>query len=260
MSPTGLYFKQCLNPTSPTLVFLPGLCGNHTTWRKIWPAFENDFGILAVDPRGHGKSTLRKPPCTLEQYARDIKNLIDELKIKKIILVGHSMGGKAAYIFGARYPDRIEKLIVEDIGTGSSEFSPEDFVTYTAPLRHTYASRKEIMRVLSDTIPSRDMVAYFLYQVEQKPDGRFGVDFDIDCCHQFFMDAHAFDWSGIFEAIAAPTLIVRGEYSAVFSASEAETIVQRLPYGKLLTVADAGHIPHIEKPQAFVKILKKTIL
>lgn len=240
----------------PTLVFLPGLCGNHKTWRKIWPTFEKDFGILTVDPRGHGCS-LREPPCTLEQYALDIKNLMDSLGFEKIHLIGHSMGGKAAYLFAARYPDRIEKLIIEDIGTTSSEFSPEDFLKYTEPLRCTYASREEIVTILNATIPDRDMVAYFLYQVEQKPDGRFGIDFNIDCCHQFFVDAHAFDWTGIFESIAAPTLIVRGENSVVFSEEEAKDILQRLPQGKLETIPETGHIPHLEKPQAFVEILRR---
>lgn len=243
----------------PTLVFLPGLCGNHTTWRKIWPAFESDFGILAIDPRGHGRSGLREGPCTLEQYARDIKNLIDSLGIKKIHLVGHSMGGKVAYLFAARYPERVVQLVVEDIGAGSSEFSPEDFLRYTGPLRRTYTSRKEIAAILRGTIPDRSMADYFLYQVGKKPDGRFGIDFDIDCCHRFFADAHAFDWTGVFESIAAPTLIVRGENSVVFSEEEAKEILQRLPQGELEIIPETGHIPHIEKPEVFVEILRSRI-
>lgn len=254
-----LYAYHLPAKNRPTLVFLPGLCGNHTTWRKIWPAFENDFGILAIDPRGHGRSSLREGPCTLEQYALDIKNRIDSLGIEKIHLVGHSMGGKAAYLFAARYPQRIGHLVVEDIGTSSSEFSPADFLRYTEPLRRTYSTRKEIARILSETISDRDMAAYFLYQVEQKPDGRWGADFDIDCCHQFFVDAHGFDWTGIFEKISAPTLIVRGGHSTVFTEEEAKEIVQRLPQGELAVIPKTGHIPHIEKPKEFVEILRSRI-
>ncbi|MEQ1876847.1 MAG: alpha/beta fold hydrolase, partial [Bdellovibrionia bacterium] len=101
---------------APKLVFLHGLMGYWANWRGIISAFENDFQILAYDQRGHGRSLKPASGYAPENYADDLKLILDELKWSEVGLIGHSLGGRAAVNFSSRFPQRTMKLVIEDIG------------------------------------------------------------------------------------------------------------------------------------------------
>src|SRR4051812_15656878 len=107
------------NPAGHKLVFLHGLMGSASNWRKITPAFENDYQILIYDQRGHGRSFKPISGYTPADFAGDLKNIIDELGWEKIHLVGHSMGGRNALEFAQLFPRRIDHLVIEDITPGT---------------------------------------------------------------------------------------------------------------------------------------------
>ena len=68
--------------------------------------------VFAVDTRGHGKSPRGDAPFTLAQFVEDLKQLLDYLELKKIILLGFSDGGNIAMMFTLKYPQYVKKLIL----------------------------------------------------------------------------------------------------------------------------------------------------
>lgn len=74
--------------------------------------FSKHFRVIAVDTRGHGKSPRGTKPFTLEQFAEDLKEFLDEKKFEKINLLGFSDGGNIALLFALKYPDYINKLVL----------------------------------------------------------------------------------------------------------------------------------------------------
>src|SRR5690606_7259233 len=77
--------------------------------------FREKYQILIFDQRGHGQS-FHPVGYAPEDYAIDLKLILDELKWQKIHLVGHSMGGRNALRFAFKFPERLQSLTIEDIG------------------------------------------------------------------------------------------------------------------------------------------------
>ena len=74
--------------------------------------FSHSYRVIAVDTRGHGGSERGSAPFTLKQFAKDLKALLDTMGIRKISLLGFSDGGNIALIFALKYPDSVERLIL----------------------------------------------------------------------------------------------------------------------------------------------------
>ena len=92
------------------IVFIHGVGLNHKIWEPQINVFENTF--LAYDILGHGKTPLDKENLSFDDFSNQLINLIDELNIRKIHLVGFSIGSLIARNFASKYSDRLESLIL----------------------------------------------------------------------------------------------------------------------------------------------------
>ena len=75
--------------------------------------FSTDYRVIAIDTRGHGKSPRGEKPFTIKQFAEDLHDFMDEKGIEKAVLLGFSDGGNIALTFALKYPERIDKMIVD---------------------------------------------------------------------------------------------------------------------------------------------------
>ena len=92
------------------IVFIHGVGLNHKIWEPQINVFENT--LLAYDILGHGRTPLNKENITFDDFSNQLLNLIDELNVKKIHLVGFSIGSLIARNFASKYSDRLESLIL----------------------------------------------------------------------------------------------------------------------------------------------------
>ena len=76
------------------------------------PCFSSNYRVIAIDTRGHGKSPRGEKAFTIKQFAEDLHDFMDEKGIEKAILLGFSDGGNIALTFALKYPERVEKMIV----------------------------------------------------------------------------------------------------------------------------------------------------
>lgn len=106
------YFKN----DKPILILIHGLLSSSETFTPVIPLLEKHFSLLLVDQRGHGKSLPSGSDYTANAMAEDLKILLDTLQIKKAIFLGHSMGGRTVLAFAGKYPEMIDKMIIEDMG------------------------------------------------------------------------------------------------------------------------------------------------
>ena len=77
------------------------------------PCFSADYRVIAIDTRGHGQSPRGEKPFTIVQFAEDLHDFMDEKGIDKAILLGFSDGGNIALTFALKYPERVERMIVD---------------------------------------------------------------------------------------------------------------------------------------------------
>jgi pimeloyl-ACP methyl ester carboxylesterase len=100
----------------PVVVLHGGLFGSTVEMADFIDKLKQNYQVIAISLRGHGKSELGTAPVSLEQRANDAMTVINAVTKDSVIVLGFSDGGYSAYKLGAMYPDRVKKMIV--IGAG----------------------------------------------------------------------------------------------------------------------------------------------
>ncbi len=101
----------------PALVCIHGLTGNAHNFDALFPHLTARYRVLALDVRGRGDSAWGPAADYNPQvYVSDLKEFLDALGIKRVSLVGTSMGGVISMMFAGGYPETVEHLVLNDIG------------------------------------------------------------------------------------------------------------------------------------------------
>lgn len=106
----NIHYTYTNNNCDKTIVYLHGWGQNIKMMEPIAKPFQKDVDTLILDLPGFGKSGEPKSVWSLEDYANMVHALIEKLKIKKTILIGHSFGGKVSIVYASKY--KVEKLIL----------------------------------------------------------------------------------------------------------------------------------------------------
>src|SRR6185369_9913676 len=101
----------------PPLILLHGIGRVAHTFDHLAPHFSASYHVIAVDMRGHGDSDWDPQGAYLvEDYLRDVEGLVEELKLREMVLWGNSTGGRVAQVFAGTHPELVSAVIVEDVG------------------------------------------------------------------------------------------------------------------------------------------------
>ena len=106
------------------LILLHGNGEDSTYFEHQIPYFSKDYRVIAIETRGHGKSPRGEKPFTIKQFAEDLHDFMDGKGIEKAVILGFSDGGNIALTFTLKYPERVEKLIVDGANLFPSGVKP----------------------------------------------------------------------------------------------------------------------------------------
>lgn len=260
----GLHFQILGREAAPKLVFLHGLMGSAANWRKITSLLEDSYHILVLDQRGHGRSHHPKRGYQPEDYAQDLKSLLDHLGWNEILLVGHSMGGRNALEFTHLWPQRVIKLVLEDIGPEASQEAIERTEKLLQLVPTPFATRSEAKEFLLQKFPQlivnnpqKEILAqYFYSNIEEKPDGTGDWRFSREGVLESLHAGRTQDRWKEFQQLQVPTLIIRGEHSPDLSREIFHLMLARNQKVKGIEIQGAGHWVHFDKPIEFTQALK----
>ncbi|CAM9509277.1 unnamed protein product [Chrysoparadoxa australica] len=262
----------CFNPDVPLtdatpVIVMHGLLGNAKNFQgigtKLAGMVSRPRRIYAVDMRNHGASSHHSS-MSYAEMAGDIMSFMGEQGMQKAVLVGHSMGGKAAAMAALLNKDAVQGLVVIDIAPVG--YSPVDSTNWGETQRIINSLRSLDMnevtdRRSADSLLSRDIVdpmlrAFALTNLEQKGDGSFGWRVNIESIYssmsglaQFNMDEAALSYEG-------DALFVAGGSSRYIRPQHLDQVKQLFPRYQLMTIRGAGHWVHADDPQATLDILK----
>ncbi|MBQ6662799.1 MAG: alpha/beta hydrolase [Firmicutes bacterium] len=106
--------------TGEALILLYGNGGNSGYFQKQIDVFAEHYHVYALDTRGHGKTPRGEKPFTIRQFADDLRDFMDEQQIEKAHVLGFSDGGNIALVFALRYPERVDRLILDGANLDTS--------------------------------------------------------------------------------------------------------------------------------------------
>ncbi len=104
------------------LIFLHGFLENNSMWERVADVFKSNYRVICIDLLGHGKTSCLGYVHTMDEMANQVKAVMDHLKLRKVSLIGHSMGGYVALSFLEKFPENVKKIaLVNSTSKADSE-------------------------------------------------------------------------------------------------------------------------------------------
>lgn len=249
------------HPQQPTgrtpLVILHGLFGSARNWQMFVKRFGQGQDAYGLDLRNHGGSPWNDR-MDYPAMAGDLGRFLDDRGLDRAVVLGHSMGGKAAMTLALTAPERVERLIVVDIAPVSYTHTHLPYVKAMKAADLTGRSRRsQVDEQLRDAVPDPNLRAFLLQNLEVEDGGlRWRINLDA-------LEAGMDNLIGFPDLGSArydgPALFIGGAKSDYVTPEYEGDIRRRFPAAEIRMVADAGHWLHAEKPEAFTSLVEAVL-
>ncbi len=252
-----------VDPLKQSILFLHGFSGCSNDWSKIFSLLGSEFQLIAIDLPGFGKSG--KPRTDKFYRTEFLIRLIDEilydLQLTGVILVGYSMGGRLALNFGLRHPQKVKALILESSSPGIKNKAEQqsriesdaelisfininslhDFFTFWQNLS-LFATQKNLPKKKQQVILTDKI----------KSNSKIGLIKSLENFGQGKMESL---WDDLSK-LKIPTLLLSGAFDTKYASIQRQ-MGKLLPNSSHKIIESAGHNLHLEKPEDFVNLLRE---
>ena len=244
-----ILYSNILGQGEP-FVILHGFLGMSDNWKSLGVKYaEEGFQIHMIDLRNHGRS-FHHSEFNYEVMVEDLKLYCDSNLLNNIILLGHSMGGKTAMLFAAKYPEMVKKLLVADIAPRFYPVHHDAILEGLSSLDFSVIkSRGEADQELKRFVSDFGTRQFLLKNLYWKYNGQLALRMNLEALKE--------NVSEVGEALPShlkfdkDTLFLRGDRSEYITLSDEDLIKRHFPKTKLITIKNAGHWLHAENPNDF---------
>lgn len=251
---------------SEVLLLIHGMAGSSETWNAVLPSLAARHRVIAPDLPGHGQSSKPRGDYSLGAFAAFLRDLLRELGIDRVTVVGQSLGGGVAMQFTYQHPEYCERLVL--IGSGGlgpdvnwtlrvlsapgAEFvlpviAPQPVLRAGNKIRSWFASAgvhspraDETWRAYS-SLGDRETRQAFLRTLRSVVDYRGQA---VSALNRLYLNS------------ALPTLLIWGDADKIIPVSHGYAAHEAIPGSRLEVLGGVGHYPHAESPDQVVAILE----
>ena len=242
-----------LEGSGETLVFIHGLSDNLIYWEFLANHLKGNYQILRIDLRGHGGSELGNDEITIDTYVLDLKNLLDELKIQNVNLIGFSLGGIVALDFNRKYPKMVSSLVLMSSFYKLNGHLEEVFVQFKNALENSFNDFYDLIlpRVLCpNVINDNKEELEFLKGIASETANTKAYIKAIDALSSV-------DFEEDLSQIKIPTLILAGKYDDITTVDLQKELKSKVVNSEIIIFDDAKHNLLVGKNQLeILNILK----
>jgi pimeloyl-ACP methyl ester carboxylesterase len=234
------------------LVFLHGWCGDRHWWKHQVDAFANDYRVVAIDQAGHGESGKDRKSWTVAGLAEDVQSVVKELGLKRVILVGHSMGGPVSLAAAKRLPGTAIAVIGVDTLQNVEFNFPEDvrkqfMEGFEKDFKGTM--RQAFKGMLPEKVDAE--LARWIVERAEAQDQKMALG--------LMRDMMALDQKAVMKEAKVPVRCINSGGGIQFFLPTDADINQKYADFKAVLIDDVGHFPMLEKPREFNEKLRDVL-
>jgi esterase len=253
----------------PPLIILHGLYGSSDNWVTIAKKISDSFTVYLPDQRNHGQS----PHSDIHDYNSmrdDLCELVNELRLRKFFLAGHSMGGKSAMAFALKWPEMLNGLVVMDISPFTNENNKLTVFNQHLSILNTILSvdldkirsRSEVEKILIEKISSEKNRGLILKNLQRNEGDRFSWKMNAASLrNNLDRIMAAIDiQEGLQQPVTGfPVIFLKGGHSNYLTAPDIAEIRKVFPASEFVVINGAGHWIQADKPDEVIQNLRKLL-
>ncbi|MFC1610661.1 alpha/beta fold hydrolase [Myxococcota bacterium] len=239
-----------------TLMFVHGWSCDRNYWKNQVDAFSDEYQVVLVDLAGHGDSGVERQRYTMKAFAQDVLAVANATAAKRIVLIGHSMGGGVIAEAARLMPERVVAIIgIDTLHDVSYMLKPEELQGMVQPFQQDFVPAMEAFvgsMLAEGTAPQ--LAEWIKNDMSSAP-----PDLAVSAFEEYLGQHASGEAAAIFEDIAAPVHCLNGTAWP----TSVENNRKHIKHFDVTIMEDVGHFPMLEKPAEFnrhlARILKEVV-
>lgn len=233
----------------PALVFIHCWSCDQRLWENQVPAFAKNHRVVTIDLPGHGASGKERKNWSIESYGDDVKRVVDKLGLKRVVLLGSSMGGPVALEAARRMPDRVVAIIpVDTLHNVENKLPPEQLDAVMKQLRADYkgATTGFLNQLFFSPSTPGAVKTRIISDVTSRPP---------ELALAILEAAFAYDAAPALREIKVPIRAINADMNP----TSLEVNRKYAPQFDVVFIKGTGHYPMMEDPARFNKLLTEVL-
>lgn len=226
------------------LVFLHGWCGDREYWKHQADAFAADYRVVTLDQAGHGESGKDRKDWTIDGLAGDVESVCKALGLKRVIIVGHSMGGPVALAAAKRMPGTVVAVVgVDTIQNVEFKMPEEVRKQFMDAFEKDFKGMMQIG--LAGMLPEKadaDLKNWLVTRAAAQ---------DSKMATALMRHMSGVDQKKLLQEAKVPVRCINSAGGYQFFTPTAVDVNKKYADYNAVTIADVGHYPMLEKPGEF---------
>lgn len=230
-----MYYK--VEGKGRSLLFIHGLSDNLLYWNILAAHLRDDYQIIRIDLRGHGSTDLGTDKISIGLFVNDLKKLLDELNIKKVDLIGFSLGGAIALDFSIKYPDMVSSIVLMSSFAKSDDYLTDVFIQLKNALKSGFETYYDLILPLilcPEVINDNKSELEYIKKAASKTANTGAYIKAIDACLDFNVENE-------LSVIDVPVLLLAGRYDGISLLDSQMNLQKKIANSRLFIFDNVKH-------------------
>jgi pimeloyl-ACP methyl ester carboxylesterase len=238
------------------MLLIHGLGAHRGTWDDVLPRLASEYRVYRVDLKGFGRSPKpRDDAYSVVDQAACVRELVAELGLDRLILVGHSLGGAVSLVLAAEKPALVSRLVLLGAPAYASDiplalrlvrYRPMQWLLREAPV--SWILPFVVYRAYKNwSVLTKERMGSYREPLESEDARHAVIQTALRASHDRVQEL-----SGRHARVTAPTLLVWGDRDSIIPVSTGVRLSEELPRARLVVIPRCGHVPQEERPEETV--------
>ncbi|MBI4226547.1 alpha/beta hydrolase [Candidatus Roizmanbacteria bacterium] len=233
------------------IIFAHGMGGNYLSWWQQIPYFSQNYQCITFSHQSYFPSKQISNTVDTNEFSKDLSELIDHLKLKKVILVGQSMGGWTVVKYALQFPSQIRSIILASTTGPFTDLSIEDLMKDFLKTGRAEYIYRNIHPAAGKRMTDEQPALHFLFQEIDA----LNIHVNKDKIKSALINSRNIPVEQ-FAKLHIPTLFISGEEDVVVNPKAIFLLAKLIPNSKFRSIPKTGHSVYFERAKLFNSFVK----